>query len=212
MADVEPDGNAPCSRQCGNCYGRGYVIYYRDLQLMEAVCERCAAKDRNDQYKKTKQITTALWTDAVLDRQQLHAKGSMKEKDFRVDITDGDEIMRTMQACDELIGEFRRRHWMGGLCRQVYEARSGLSGQAKDFKVLIMASAGRVLITIQDTKPKGKGKFGGAHITLITADGDVAAKLGVQGICATKEEAIGLLWHAVYKLPTMKVDRDVRVG
>ena len=68
------------------------------------------------------------------------------------------------------------------------------------------------MITIQDTKVKGKGKFGGAMITLITADGDVAAKLGVQGIWATKEEAIGLLWHAVYKLPKLKADSKVSFG
>jgi hypothetical protein len=209
---VEPERTTPCPRKCGNTYERGYVSYYKNNKLVESVCENCATKDRNDEYKKTKEITTRLWMDASLDRERLHSKGSLKAEEHRVDSMDADEILRSMRACDELIGEFRRRHWMGGLCKRVYEAKYGLSGKTKDFKVMILASAGRVLITIQDTKPKGKGKFGGANITLITADGDVAARLGVQGIYATKEEAIGLLWHVVYKLPKLKADSKVSFG
>lgn len=208
----EPDRSSPCPRNCGNTFERGCVGYYKNDKLLEVVCNGCAAKDRNQRYKETKEITTRLWLDACSDRHQLRSKGTMRHTDYLVDSLDGDEILRSMEACDELIGEFRRRHWMGGLCRQVYEAKRGLSGQTKDFKVMALASAGRALITIQDTKPRGKGKFGGATITLITSDGDVAAGIGVQGIHATKEEAIGLLWHAVYKLPKLKDDTDVCIA
>ncbi len=202
----------PCARACGRNLENGYTTIYTKGKPDVSICRKCAIKERNDEYATSKEITTSLWMDCSLDLHRLERDRILKPEDALVDSMDRSDIMRTMKALDELIGEFRRRHWMGGLCDRVYKARAGLSGQTKDFKVLIMCSAGRCLITIQDTKPKGKGKFGGAQITLITADGDVAAKLGVQGICATKEEAIGLLWHAVYKLPKLKPDGKVRFG
>ena len=207
---IDIDVTSMCARACGRSLGNGYSTFITSGKPDVSVCRTCANKERNDRYKETKEITTSLYMDAMLDRQILQSKGYMKSEDFVVDSFDGDEILRTMKACDELIGDFRRRHWMGGLCDRAYQARSGLSGETPDFKVLVMSMGGRCMITIQDTLPKGK--FGGAMITLIASDGDVASRLGVQGICATKEEAIGLLWHAVYKLPELKDDNKVRIA
>lgn len=206
------EASQPCARSCGQSVGDRYTTIVRRGKADVVICARCALKERIDQYERTKEITTSLLMDATLDDAMLHSKGSLSDKEARVPSMVRDDIMRTMEACDQLIGEFRRRHWMGGLCKQIYDARHGLSGEAGGMKVLAMASAGRVLITIKDAKPRGRGTFGGALITLIGADGDITSRLGVQGLCATKEEAIALLWHAVYEMPKMRMDKKVGLG
>jgi hypothetical protein len=176
------------------------------------ICKKCHNKDRDVKFNQDKEITTDLLMDCSMDRIRLESRGSLKAEEALVDSCIRDHVERTQKAMDELIGEFRRRHWMGGLCKRIeHSTYRGLSGKTRDFEVLTYAMAGRVMITIKDRKPKGKGKFGGGMVTLITADGDITARLNIQGICATAEEAIGLLWHATYHLPVLKVDKKVSI-
>lgn len=202
-----------CDYGCGRRLADGWVAK-STKKANTYICTHCDTRERNEMYGKTREITTRLLLDAHLDDARLHSERILKAEDARVDSLHRDEILRTMKACDELIGEFRRRIWMGHLCKRIYEARSGLSGGTRTFKMMALASAGRALITIQDAKKKGApgGVFGGAMVTLIAADGDVASRLGVQGIAATKDEAIGLLWHATYEFPGMHEDKNVSIG
>lgn len=213
MLPYEEIEKRKCDYGCGRKLDNWWCAH-GDGKKMVYICRKCDQKERNQRYAETREITSSLLLDATLDDQQLRRAGTLKAEDAHLDSMHRQEILRAMKACDELIGEFRRRHWMGGLCKRIHDARCGLSGKTRTFKMMTLSSAGRCLITIQDSKAKGApgGMFGGAHITLIAADGDVASYLSVQGICATKEEAIGLLWHATYEFPGLSEDKNVSIG
>jgi hypothetical protein len=112
--------------------------------------------------------------------------------------------------------EFEKKHWIGSKGLQGFLKRApgnGQSGETKTFKAMIYATAGRVLLTIQDKYPQGnpKSKFGGANITLIFDETSPVCRGGVQSYCATFEEAMGLLNAAYDNFPQMKRDDKVSV-
>lgn len=168
MLPYEEIEKRKCDYACGRKLSDGWVAHNKGKsKAIVYICRKCDQKERNQRYEETREITTSLLMDAQLDDGRLMMERTLKRDDARLDSMHRQEILRTMKACDELIGEFRRRHWMGHLCKTIYDARGGLSGKTRTFEMMALASAGRCLITIQDTKAKGApgGLFGGASIT-----------------------------------------------
>lgn len=87
----------------------------------------------------------------------------------------------------------------------------GHSATTKDLKILVFGCAGRLLITIQDKRGVGEGRYDGAWITIIGPDlPHEKARPGVQGLAARKEEALALLRDTM-KLPALSVDKGVSI-
>lgn len=64
-----------------------------------------------------------------------------------------------------------------------------------DFKALMLGTAGRLLITLQDTRSEGdkEAKFNGANITLIFDEDSDHPRGGIQSLVGTKDECLALL-------------------
>lgn len=100
--------------------------------------------------------------------------------------------------------------WKGGL-KRYYNASNlrGHSGIINGVQVLMWGSAGRVLITL------GREGSRTPSLTLIGTDG-VGDSLGIQGITATKEEALSLLQGVsevgAYAADHLQADSKVGIG
>lgn len=95
-----------------------------------------------------------------------------------------------------------RKPPVAGLQKICYQSDGPLLGQHEDFEILMLSSAGRVLLTIQDAKPQGK--FNGAWITLVFDETADYPRGGVQGQCGTKDELLALLKASSDNLPELK--------
>jgi hypothetical protein len=84
---------------------------------------------------------------------------------------------------------------------------------AEHLKVMCGASAGRVLLTIQDRLDRNdpKNKFGGAHVTLIFDQGAGWPRGGVQGQAATREEAVGMIKAISDFMPALYADTGLKI-
>jgi len=145
-----------------------------------------------EQYKKEKELTSRLLIASTLDK-----LGPPLTKD------ECGDIKYSIKQVTQRARKFEVVRWME--IQHLVDQYNGISGETPDFKVAAMSTAGRLLITISDTKGPDKGKFGGAWISLIGEDGN-PGRMGVQGLCATKDEALALLDIAIKSLPTMRND------
>jgi len=93
------------------------------------------------------------------------------------------------------------------------EHRSHLSAELPKMKVMMAASAGRVLLTLQDRFKQGhpEGIYGGAWVTLIFDEDSGHPRGGLQGQCATRDEAVALIQAVIDEMPVLKPDNDVRI-
>ncbi|MHA2280028.1 MAG: hypothetical protein ACXAC5_04010 [Promethearchaeota archaeon] len=147
-----------------------------------------------ERYRENKELTSWLLMDLAIGKLD-------NEKEYS-------EIKIASDQITQRAKKFEVVRWMK--IQRLVDEYNGISGQTDDFKVAAMATAGRLLITISDTKGPGKGKFGGAWISLIGEDGN-PGRMGVQGLCATEEEALGLLDTAIEQLPEMKNADDLSI-
>jgi len=85
----------------------------------------------------------------------------------------------------------------------------GLSAEVGSMKAMMLSTAGRTLLTCQDN---GSGKFGGAWVTLIFDETSEYPRGGIQGFCATENEAVCLLYNAIeLKVSSFSADAEVSV-
>lgn len=89
---------------------------------------------------------------------------------------------------------------------------AGHSYKNDDFKILMLGSAGRVLVTVSDTRPQSDplSKFGGANITLIYDDSSAHPRGGIQSHVGTQKELLGLI--EAYRSPEVKFQPDEDVS
>jgi hypothetical protein len=151
-----------------------------------------------ERYKKAKELTSGLLIASALN---CIDENLSKNECY--------EIRNSIESIKRRAKKFEVMRWME--IQHLVDQYNGISGQTLDFKVAAMATAGRLLITISDTKGPGEGKFGGAWISLIGEDGN-PGKMGIQGLCATKEEALGLLDSAIEQLPEMRDTNNLSIA
>jgi hypothetical protein len=83
----------------------------------------------------------------------------------------------------------------------------------KHLKVAIGSSAGRVLLTMEDKvgRKDPENVFDGSHLTLIFAEDEERPCGGVQGMAATREEALGMLKALNEWMPSLATDTNLRI-
>ena len=195
--------------------------YDEKWEVKETICWLCSQLDRMANYLLDEEISSKLMTDAVLCRIHVEENEWKSLHRLRSDVQTfytafSKQLVQIARDVDDIHAkgrEFEVKHWLPTL-RQYYNKSDGRGhcGEGDGWKALMWGSAGRVLLTLSDVKPKGIGKFGGAWITLIFDDSADYARGGIQGLCATKGEALALLQVAIDNLPEMKADKEVRMA
>jgi len=160
-------------------------------------------------YKESKELSSGLLTAYVIHRERDgRIRPGSKDTLAGLDETERTEIAVAVRDIEQLARKFEVVRWM--TIQEAVDDYGGVAGKTSDFKVLALATAGRLLVTISDSKPQGQGKFGGAWVSLIGEDGN-PGRMGIQGLCATKEEALGLLDAAIKDMPKLKKDNEVGI-
>lgn len=207
-----------CSR-CKARLGDSTVSIYKNKKVHEVICYRCDQVELLENYIRSGEITTRLMMEGSMASYYVkegHGFDGLRTEVRHIYEIYKDALLQIGRDVEEVHNkgrEFEEKHWLPKL--QAYYQNSPARGHSfatKDWKVLMWGSAGRVLLTFQDAKPQGKGKFGGAHVTLIFDETADYARGGVQGICATKEEALGLIQVAINGLGDMTPDKDVTLA
>ena len=93
-------------------------------------------------------------------------------------------------------------------------AYNSFTGKTDKAKFLAGGSAGRYLVTVQDHygKDDERNSFGGAWISMIFDETAEWPRGGLQSLCATREEGLGLVQEAIDNMPEMAEDREVFIG
>jgi hypothetical protein len=170
-----------------------------------------------EKYLSTGEIWTAILTEAVLCEETF--KGGVERlrrlpnevleyykkylPALKLIAIAGEDIQTAARA-------FEKAVWLPTI--QPYYAASetrGHSGIGNGFKALLWGSAGRVLLTIQDIERHGL--FNGAWVTLIFDETAKEPRGGVQGLCATRDEAVDILRAATDGMPALSPDSNVTI-
>lgn len=141
-------------------------------EVRRQLCHRCDDIETVERYEATGELTSRLLLMANVQRDPGGALLRVKESYGRL---------------LERVGAFERRVWLAGLWKAVWEARSGLSMRVEGGEMLLLATGGRALVTMQR---------GDRDLTLITADGEpekVGSRMGIQGVHATEDAAAEIL-------------------
>ena len=206
-----------CNKDLTN---ESYTEFYKKNKVDYRMCEPCMQNLRVKEYHDGGgEISTKLWMDATLmdchhgdygrlrpDVAEFYGKN---ETVLRKVFDDMEEVKTHMKA-------FETKHWLPWIQKYYNESDDrGHKCSLKECDVLLWGCAGRVLITVKDKYPKGnpKSKFGGAWISMIFDETSKEARGGIQGLCATKEEAIALL-EAAMEMPkkSFKPDSEVTIA
>lgn len=206
---------------CQRCHASledGYSTHYNpDGSIKEYTCLICSRQQTLDEYAQTGELRSSLVSNATVAR--MYITGECQPDRLRSSVLalwqrNGAALLAIAAASDDIsyaARKFERLRWLGGL-QQLYrgsEAR-GWSGSAGDFKALMWGSAGRVLIQLEDVDRRGK--YGGARVTLIFDEESPTPRGGVQGLAATRDEALSLIAAATERMPTMLPDKEVTIG
>lgn len=189
-----------CCKWCGADLSRGYVTVYDNKgNVKEVICSNCDIRDRAVTYTKTGVLSIRLITQATLE--ELPGHRQLLEVGLR------NRVIREYGAIEVMVKEFEQRVWFVGLQKFVIASRThGSFAGHNSIKVLVYATAGRVLITIsrQDRE----------SITVIAAEKEQEARMGVQSIDATEAQAINLLIEAsdLYRDGKLVFTEDIKVS
>lgn len=223
---MESETVRPQPEYCERCRSKlseacSVVTIYKGKELKdrEYICYRCSQIEQVEEYKRNGEISTSLMIDASMCA--YHVKEGNSFARLRTEVRHHYElymhqlchIAEDVEEIHKKEREFEEKHWLPRIRKYWNDSSArGHSFVTEDWKALMWGSAGRVLITIQDTKPKERGKFGGAYISLIFDDSADYARGGIQGICATKEEAMALMQVAIDGLGDFTPDNEVTLA
>lgn len=210
---------------CNKCNCRlfsinGYTECYKGDVVDHYLCTSCANDIRVEEYQATGTISTSLWIDATLyhsrkdDGQGFDNLRDSVRYFYERSQEHLSKVFHDMEDVNKLMKEFETRHWIPWLCDFYKDESGGFTYKGDGFKASLLGSCGRVLLTVRDIYPQENpnSKYGGAWLSLIFADGDKSGNGGIQGLCATKEEAIGLL-KALIAMPEKSLvpDKDLAI-
>lgn len=113
-----------------------------------------------------------------------------------------------------------RKSWQGYIDRRDGEPLqktfdgSGCSAELPKMKIMMLSSAGRVLLTLQDRFAQNHPEsiYGGAWVSLIFDESSGYPRGGVQGQCATRDEAVSLIQAVIDDMPLLTSDEGIRIG
>lgn len=207
-----------CKTPFENFSGHRIGVNIQKGGCAEVICPACDEDEGIWEYKKTGEMTSRLVVQAVLAKCAFGYKDGLSNlrRTTAAFYEQQKETLLEIAAKNDQITERARewelKHWFGGLQKMYKDSPArGHSGHNRVCKVLLWGCAGRVMVTISDryNKDNKKSKFGGAWISLIFDEDSPTARGGVQGYCATLEEALGLLDASSKDLPALKPDKKV---
>lgn len=180
-------------------------VYARVHADVEAICRKC------------KEWELIHWMGFAPDdvKELLKLHDEWEHLDWENATEERREFLRNLWApdpcCDELPawGPYFARRVKKPICDA--HDWDHFSGVTKSAKIMLGSSAGRVILTVQDRYNRGdpKSAYDGAHLTMIF-DGTSEYPRGVlEGLCASREEALGLVQEAIDNMPVMKQDDQV---
>lgn len=178
-------------KNCDRCTAslvRGWSERWRDDKRVEVVCFDCDKAERFARYAETDVLTSNLLIDGALyqARREGGAAGGSYARDYLLDRANR-EIAEIHTACKA----FERDVWFGGLQRIVRAAshrgfRASFALDSVQCNLLVWSCAGRTVFTAQPADES-------YQVSLITAEDEANAVMGIQGICATKGQAVVLI-------------------
>jgi len=177
----------------------------------EVICPACDRDERIHEYKTTGEMSSRLVTEAMMAH--LHLVEYNDDSLHRI----RPEIAASWTANRDMLLKIAEKNE-----KITKRARTNYKVSTTSYRLVgtvpkpthtrpCSGAAGRVLLTLQDRYPQGnpQSKFGGAWITLIFDETADHCRDGVQGYCATFEEAMGLLNAAFDNFPALKRDDEV---
>lgn len=203
---------------CKECNRRlfseqGYTTRYnKDNEVDHHLCTPCVKNLRIKEYNESGgEITTQLWLDATMRDSWDGAYHRLRESvaDFyRANEDILKKVFSDMEEVTVVMKEFEKNQWFGWV-QDYYNSTDirGHSYKGDDFKVLLWGCAGRVLITLQGDP---NSKYKGANITMIFDEDSKDPRGGIQGIYATKEQALDLI-RAGMRMPKNSFQPDNEV-
>lgn len=195
-----------------------------DYIKLGVLCFFCSKLRRLAEYEQNKELTSNIMMDAALAMQSLIGWAFDKwdrgiSKKQYVDFVESHskqyfEMNNSVQRIQGCVDLFCQAHLDKIHTYLDSQKTYGHIYEHQDFNILLGGSAGRILLTIQDSRfqKDPESKFDGAHITLIFAEplkSDREKEIvefyecedpdtyylhaSIQGICATEKEACQLL-------------------
>jgi hypothetical protein len=192
-----------CSK-CGTRLDKGYSFSQNKDGNETRICIECNDREMLDAWKATGELSTGLVTHCLIQKVRLE---SCPEK---WDDTPFRKICDQVEEIQGALDRWGKNHWKDVREKYVGSKSRGHSGRRGGLKALVWGCAGRLMVTLEDTKPVGKGKYNGAYVSIIGCD-EGNSSVGLQGIAATKEEALVLLRDATENWPEIKPDQKVRL-
>lgn len=212
LTEAQADAIAHCT-DCGGTWS-SYSLWYHGKKIVAKTCYNCSVERHAERWPNDHVLRSSLLTHAALNHNEVEQGKAQRHSDA------------THTALEEVYASYNRLHdlvkktfepvvWFGGLQKRVQDSKvRGLKMKYKLKKdrwwknahMLVWSSAGRVLMTLEYRD--------GTHITLIAAEDESAPRMGIQGICATEQEASDLLNAAVQawkdtRGKAVKADRNV---
>ncbi len=182
-----------CNKRLFSC--NGYTECYKNGQTSHYLCNSCVKNLRINEYKSSGgEITTQLWLDATMRNCWDGAYERLRDNvaDFYRENEDTlKKVFSDMEEVSEVMKEFESKQWFGWV--QEYYASTEIRGHSHKgdgFKAMLWGCAGRVLITIQGDLDS---KYKGGNITMIFDEDSKEPRGGIQGVYASKENAIELI-------------------
>ena len=184
---------------CGGSLSRGHSEWGKKDEEPEFLCHTCCDERSLDFYREDKRLSSRLMMQAAVRR-----RDDVKIEDIDEKVLTYLEIIRASDRIQELAKRFEAEVWLPTLW-PYYDAAetTAHSGETESFKVLMMSSAGRLMITIRAQDDK-------SEVTVITSD-DGGSYMGIQSVYGTEEEATALLTAAIEGMPEMAPDSEVSI-
>ncbi len=228
MSDEECGDELPEERICEDCV-KGYkckicgcpgkdfefscLINSETGKHSDHTCRTCTKWQKDQKYLDTGEISTSMVGDAYcaveFDQKELERDPRRKYMYTKL-VAEMDELQKIVKE------EFEPKFWFGKLKPMLADDSikvNGFTGESEFFKVVAGTMIGRGMITISDkfAQSNKNCKYGGAYISLITEEASDKPRMGIQGLCATKDEAMRLLKDAMANWPEMKPE-GVTIG
>lgn len=183
----------------------------RDKQgnVVRTTCMECREEEDLQEYERTGYLTSRVQVAAVLE--EFRIKEGKPRLGHKATIF---RILESNRRLQKKVKEFEQKVWYSGLQDFIRKEKvKGHSAECEGVKFLSYAMCGRWRMTIE----KRSLLKGGWYIDVITAEDEPPpyAGMGINGIGATEEQAIGLLGAAIsaWQSGQMKFtpDSEVRI-
>lgn len=207
---MQSETNVTTCDRCKSSLERGWCERWggttkKGMRRAESICFDCDRQERHEAYAETNVLTTKIAMDSAI--YEVRREDNRTAPDLLLD-----RAVRELADVRADYKAFERIVWFGGLQAMVRAA--SFRGFRADFtmldgteaRALVWSCAGRTVITIETADEA-------AQVSVITADDSNEPVMGLQGILATKAQALALLDAACVRLAGGNgFKRDDKVG